>query len=201
MQHSSLQYMCTCCHTKCVIGVDSMCSQLYTRLHLASPFRYKTWASVPVDSCRFADSMRSRVLCSSRFGLTCAAFLSVFYWLTSLASIAYFYIFIGIYTTTTESYQAHCRQSVKQQASATFFETRYFAVYQHIFRPGQNTSLCFKFAHWVCLHIENLALHWSIQPGFQMEFSYCYVCVWTYKMGCLRIYTVCVSQNTMCVHA
>ena len=73
LQHSSLQYMCSCCHTKCVIGIDSMCSQLCTRLRLASPFRYKTWARVPVYSCRFADSMRSRVLCSSRFGFTCAA--------------------------------------------------------------------------------------------------------------------------------
>ena len=96
LQHSSLQYMCSCCHTKCVIGIDSMCSQLYTRLRLASPFRYKTWARVPVDSCLFSESMRGRAVCSSRFGFTCAAWLRVSC-LTALASIAYLYIHICIH--------------------------------------------------------------------------------------------------------
>ena len=38
------------------------------------------------------------------------------------------------------------------------FETRHFAVFYHIFRPGQNTSLCLK------VSILRLLAHWELAP-------------------------------------
>ena len=120
--------------------------------------------------------------------------------------------------------QAHCRQGVifivfavwnerwssahpvctkeQWQAPATFLKLvtlQYFSIYS-----GLDTTLHYvwKFAHWDCLHIENLALHWSIQPGFQMDFhiAMCVsehtkwdVCEFTYR-DC----HVCESKHRVC---